>query len=321
VIESRLDKGRGVVATILVQQGTLKQGDVALVGRQFGRVRAMLDENGQRKDSAGPSTPVEILGLSGTPNAGDELIVVEDERKAREVALYRQGKFREIKFAQQHKHKMEGMMNSMSADGASILNIVLKGDVQGSVEAITHALTKLSNAEVKVKIVGSGVGGINESDVGLAAASNAMLVGFNVRADASAKRIASNEGIEINYYSIIYHLIDHVTNALTGMLLPEFKENVLGMAEVREVFRSSKLGAIAGCMVTDGVVKRNNPIRVLRNNVVIFEGELESLRRHKDEATEVRQGTECGIGVKNYNDIKVGDQIEVYERIEVKRTL
>lgn len=321
VIESRLDKGRGVVATVLVQEGTLKQGDVVLVGRQFGRVRAMLDENGQRKDEAGPSTPVEILGLSGTPNAGDDLMVVEDERKAREVALYRQGKFREVKFAQQHKHKMEGMLTQMGADEASILNIVLKGDVQGSVEAISDALTKLSNKEVKVKIIGSGVGGINESDVALAVASNAMLVGFNVRADASAKRTAANEGIEINYYSIIYNLIDHVTNALTGMLLPEVKENILGLAEVREVFRSSKLGAIAGCMVIDGLVKRNNPIRVLRNNVVIFEGELESLRRHKDEANEVRQGTECGIGVKNYNDIKVGDQIEVYERVEVKRTL
>jgi translation initiation factor IF-2 len=321
VIESRLDKGRGVVATVLVQQGTLKQGDVVLVGRQFGRVRAMLDENGHRKDEAGPSTPVEILGLSGTPNAGDELIVVEDERKAREVALYRQGKHREIKFAQQHKHKMEGMLTQIGSDEASILNIVLKGDVQGSVEAISDALNKLSTSEVKVKIVGSGVGGINESDVSLAAASSAMLIGFNVRADASAKRTASNEGVEVEYYSIIYHLIDHVTNALTGMLVPEIRENILGLAEVREVFRSSKLGAIAGCMITDGTVKRNNPIRVLRNNVVIFEGELESLRRHKDEATEVRQGTECGIGVKNYNDIKVGDQIEVYERVEVKRTL
>ncbi len=321
VIESRLDKGRGVVATVLVQQGTLNQGDVVLVGRQFGRVRAMLNENGHRRDHAGPSSPVEILGLSGTPNAGDDLVVVEDERKAREVALYRQGKYREIKFAQQHKTKMEGAMNSMGADEASILNIVLKGDVQGSVEAITDVLTKITHAEVKVKIVGSGVGGINESDVNLAAASRAILIGFNVRADASAKSKASNEGIEILYYSVIYHLIDHVRNILTGMLVPEYKENILGLAEVREVFRSSKLGAVAGCMVTDGTVKRNNPIRVLRNNVVVFEGSLESLRRHKDEANEVRQGTECGIGVKNYNDIKVGDQIEVYEKIEVKRTL
>lgn len=321
VVESRLDKGRGVVATILIQQGTLKQGDIALVGHQYGRVRAMLDENGQRKESAGPSMPVEILGLSGTPNAGDELMVVEDERKARDVAMSRQGKVREVKFAQQHKLKMEGILNQMGKDDASILNIVLKADVQGSVEAISDALSKLSNDEVKVKIIGSGVGGINESDVSLASASKAMLVGFNVRADASAKRIASNEGVELNYYSIIYNLIDTVTNSLTGMLLPEFKENILGLAEVREVFRSSKIGAIAGCMVIDGTVKRNNPIRVLRKNVVIFEGELESLRRHKDEANEVRQGTECGIGVKNYNDIKVGDQIEVYERIEVKRTL
>lgn len=320
VIESRLDKGRGVVATVLVQQGTLNQGDVVLVGRQFGRVRAMLNEVGQRRDHAGPSTPVEILGLSGTPNAGDDLIVVEDERKAREVAMYRQGKYREVKFAQQHKTKMEGMM-TMGTDEASILNIVLKGDVQGSVEAISDVLNKITHAEVKVKIVGSGVGGINESDVNLASASRALLIGFNVRADASAKRTASNEGIEILYYSVIYHLIDHVRNVLTGMLVPEYKENILGLAEVREVFRSSKLGAVAGCMVIDGTVKRNNPIRVLRNNVVVFEGALESLRRHKDEANEVRQGTECGIGVKNYNDIKVGDQIEVYEKIEVKRTL
>lgn len=321
VIESRLDKGRGPVATILVQQGTLNQSDIVLVGLQNGRVRAMLDENGHRKDHAGPSTPVEILGLSGTPNAGDDLVVVEDEKRAREVAMFRQSKFREVKFAQQHKQKIEGMLTSMGKDEASMLNVVLKADVQGSVEAIADSLTKLSNDEVKVKIVGSGVGGINESDVSLALASNAILVGFNVRADASAKRTASNEGVDLLYYSIIYDLIDYVKNALTGMLNPEFKEQIIGLAEVRDVFRSSKLGAIAGCMVIDGVVKRSNPIRVLRDNIVIYEGELESLRRHKDDVNEVRQGTECGIGVKNYNDIKTGDQIEVYESVEVKRTL
>ncbi len=321
VLESRLDKGRGVVASVLVQQGTLHPGDVILVGLQHGRVRAMHNEIGQVLESAGPSSPVEILGLSGVPNAGDDMLAVDDERKAREVALYRQAKHRELKFAKQHKQKMEGLLTQMGKDDVRTLNVVLKADVQGSAEAITDSLTKLSNAEVRVKIIGSGVGGINESDVTLALASNALLIGFNVRADASAKRIAANEGVDLHYYSIIYNIIDQVKAALTGMLLPQFKEEMLGLAEVRDVFRSSKLGAIAGCMVVDGVIKRNLPIRVLRNNVVVFEGQLESLRRFKEDVAEVRQGMECGIGVKNYNDIKPGDQIEVFERVQVVRTL
>lgn len=321
VIESRLDKGRGAVATVLIQQGALKRGDVVLAGMEYGRVRAMHDENGHVQESAGPSTPIEILGLSGTPNAGDEFIVVDSERRAREIALFRQGKFREVKFAKQHKLKLETLLNPMGNAGVSTLNIVLKGDVQGSVEAIVDALTKLSNQEVKVKIIGSGVGGINESDVSLASASDALLIGFNVRADATAKRIAANEGVELNYYSIIYDLIDTIRVALTGMLTPLFKEQILGLAQVRDVFRSSKLGAVAGCMVIEGTLKRHKPIRVLRDNVVIFEGELESLRRFKDDVAEVRNGMECGLGVKDYNDIKAGDQIEVYEKVEVKRTL
>jgi translation initiation factor IF-2 len=320
VIESRLDRGRGSVATVLVQHGCLKQGDIALVGLHYGRVRAMLDETGHKVMEAGPSVPVEILGMSGTPNAGDELLVVDSERKAREVALFRQGRFREVKFAKQHKQKVEDMLQ-MGQDNVRALNVVIKTDVQGSAEAISDALTKLSNEEVRVNIVGTGVGGINESDVTLALASNALLLGFNVRADASAKKMAASEGVDLNYYSVIYDLIDYIKAALTGMLNPEFKEEILGLAEVRDVFRSSKLGAIAGCMVIEGTLKRNNPIRVLRDNVVIFEGELESLRRHKDDVAEVQHGKECGIGVKNYNDIKVGDQIEVYEKIAVARSL
>jgi translation initiation factor IF-2 len=321
VIESRLDKGRGVVASLLIQQGTLHPGDIVLVGLQHGRVRAMHNEVGQLQTSAGPSTPVEILGLSGLPNAGDDMLVVDDERKAREVALYRQAKHRELKFAKQHKQKMEGLLTQMGKDDVRTLNVVLKADVQGSVEAICDSLTKLSNDEVRVKIIGSGVGGINESDVTLALASNALLIGFNVRADASSKKIAQNEGVEIHYYSIIYDIINQVKAVLTGMLMPVFKEEMLGLAEVRDVFRSSKLGAIAGCMVVDGLIKRHQSIRVLRNNVVVFEGQLESLRRFKDDVQEVRQGMECGIGVKNYNDIKPGDQIEVFEKVQVVRTL
>ncbi|HEC20261.1 MAG TPA: translation initiation factor IF-2, partial [Gammaproteobacteria bacterium] len=321
VIESRLDKGRGSVATVLVQSGTLHKGDMVLAGQEYGRVRALLDENGKPIDEAGPSTPVEILGLSGTPSAGDEMLVVEDERKAREVALFRQGKFRDVKLARQQKAKLESMFEQMEEGEVNTLNLVVKADVQGSVEALTEALTKLSTDEVKVKIVASGVGGITESDVNLAAASSAVIIGFNVRADASAKRLIEEEGIDLHYYSVIYDAIDEVKKSLSGMLAPEFKEEIIGLAEVRDVFRSPKLGAIAGCMVTEGVVKRNNPIRVLRDNVVIYEGELESLRRFKDDVQEVRAGTECGIGVKNYNDIKPGDQIEVYEQVEVKRTL
>ncbi|MDX5406320.1 MAG: translation initiation factor IF-2 [Chromatiaceae bacterium] len=321
VIESRLDKGRGPVASILVQEGTLKQGEIVLCGFEYGRVRAMRDENGKEIKAAGPSIPVEILGLSGVPQAGDEVTVVKDERKAREVALYRQGKFRDVKLARQQKSKLENMFANMTEGDVSELNIVLKADVQGSVEAITESLMKLSTDEVKVKIVGSGVGGITETDVTLAAASSAIIIGFNVRADGSARKMVEDEGLDLRYYGIIYELLDEVRAAMTGMLAPEFKQQIIGLAQVRDVFRSPKFGAVAGCMVTEGVIKRNAPIRVLRDNVVIFEGELESLRRFKDDVSEVRNGFECGIGVKNYNDVREGDQIEVFEVVQVERTL
>jgi len=321
VIESRLDKGRGSVATILVQEGTLRKGDILIAGGEYGRVRAIVDENGKSIESAGPSIPVEVLGLSGTPNAGDGALVLNDERKAREVAGMRQSRVREVKLANQQKAKLENMFTHMESGHVQTLNLMIKADVQGSVEAITTSLQKLSTDEVKVNVVATGVGGINESDVNLAAASGAIMFGFNVRADAAAKRLIEEEGIDLHYFSIIYDLIDEVTQALTGMLAPEFKEVITGMAEVRDVFRSSVLGAVAGCLVTEGTVKRNNPIRVLRDNVVVFEGELESLRRFKDDANEVKSGVECGIGVKNYNDIQPGDQIEVFQRVEVARTL
>ncbi|MFZ7234398.1 translation initiation factor IF-2 [Avibacterium avium] len=321
VIESYLDKGRGPVATILVQSGTLRRGDIVLCGFEYGRVRAMRDENGKDISEAGPSIPVEVLGLSGVPSAGDEATVVRDEKKAREVALYRQGKFREVKLARQQKAKLENMFSNMAEGDVAELNVIVKADVQGSVEAIVQALQELSTPEVKVNVVGSGVGGITETDATLAAASNAIIVGFNVRADASARRIIENESIDLRYYSIIYELLNEIKAAMSGMLQPEFKQEIIGLAEVRDVFRHPKFGAIAGCMVTEGVVKRNNPIRVLRDNVVIFEGELESLRRFKDDVAEVRNGMECGIGVKNYNDVKVGDQIEVFEVVEIKRSI
>ncbi|TNH05901.1 translation initiation factor IF-2 [Testudinibacter sp. TR-2022] len=321
VIESYLDKGRGPVATVLIQSGTLRRGDIVLCGLEYGRVRAMRDENGKEIAEAGPSIPVEILGLSGVPSAGDEATVVRDEKKAREVALHRQGKFREVKLARQQKAKLENMFTNMTEGDVAEVNIVVKADVQGSVEAICQSLVELSTDEVKVKIVGSGVGGISETDATLAAASNAILVGFNVRADASARRVVESENIDLRYYSVIYDLINEVKAAMSGMLAPEFKQQIIGLAEVRDVFKSPKLGAIAGCMVTEGVVKRNNPIRVLRDNVVIYEGELESLRRFKDDVNEVRNGMECGIGVKNYNDVRVGDQIEVFETIEIKRSI
>lgn len=321
VVESRLDKGRGPVASILVQEGTLRQGDTVLCGFEYGRVRAMRDENGKEIKEAGPSIPVEILGLSGVPHAGDEVTVVKDERKAREVALYRQGKFRDVKLARQQKAKLENMFANMTDGDVSELNIVLKADVQGSVEAISESLSRLSTDEVKIRIIGSGVGGITETDATLAAASSAIIIGFNVRADATARKIVEDESLDLRYYSIIYELLDEVRAAMTGMLAPEFKQEIIGLAQVRAVFRSPKFGAIAGCMVTEGVVKRNAPIRVLRDNVVIFEGELESLRRVKDDVSEVRNGFECGIGVKNYNDVREGDQIEVFEVVQVVRTL
>lgn len=321
VIESRLDKGRGPVATVLVQSGTLNKGDIVLCGQEYGRVRAMRDENGKDIESAGPSIPVEILGLSGVPASGDEATVVRDERKAREVANYRQGKFRDIKLARQQKSKLENMFANMEAGEVAECNVVLKADVQGSVEAIADSLLKLSTDEVKVNIIGSGVGGITETDASLAAASNAILLGFNVRADTSARRMIENENLDLRYYSIIYQLIDEVKQAMGGMLAPEFRQEIIGLAQVREVFKSPKLGAVAGCMVTEGTIKRNNPIRVLRDNIVIYEGELESLRRFKDDMPEVKNGYECGIGVKNYNDVRVGDQIEVFEIVEIQRTL
>jgi translation initiation factor IF-2 len=321
VIESRLDKGRGPVATVLVQSGTLRKGDILLAGFQYGRVRALVGDNGDMVDSAGPSIPVEVLGLSAIPHAGDEAVVVPDEKKAREVALFRQGKFRDVKLARRQKSSIEGIMENMTATESKMLNIVLKADVQGSLEAISDALVKLSNEEVNVEVISNGVGGITESDVHLAIASNAVLIGFNVRADAGAKRLAEQESVSLHYFSVIYDIVDQIKGALTGMLAPQFKEEIIGVAEVRDVFKSPKIGAIAGCMVTEGSIKRNNPIRVLRSNVVIYEGTLESLRRFKDDVIEVRQGFECGIGVKNYNDIKPGDLIEVYETIEIKRDL
>ncbi|MHC8304141.1 translation initiation factor IF-2 [Pseudomonas sp. PB3P13] len=321
VVESRLDKGRGPVATVLVQDGTLRQGDMVLVGSNYGRVRAMLDENGKPIKEAGPSIPVEILGLDGTPDAGDEMSVLSDEKKAREVALFRQGKFREVKLARAHAGKLENIFENMGQAEKKTLNIVLKSDVRGSLEALNGALNGLGNDEVQVRVVGGGVGGITESDANLALASNAVLFGFNVRADAGARKIVEQEGLDMRYYNVIYDIIEDVKKALTGMLGSDVRENILGIAEVRDVFRSPKFGAIAGCMVIEGVVHRNRPIRVLREDIVIFEGELESLRRFKDDAAEVRAGMECGIGVKSYNDVKPGDKIEVYEKVQVARSL
>ena len=321
VVESRLDKGRGPVATVLVQDGTLRQGDMVLVGSNYGRIRAMLDENGKAIKEAGPSMPVEILGLDGTPEAGDELSVLADEKKAREVALFRQGKFREVKLARAHAGKLENIFENMGQEEKKTLNIVLKSDVRGSLEALQGALGGLGNDEVQVCVVGGGVGGITESDANLALASKAVLFGFNVRADAGARKIVEQEGLDMRYYNVIYDIIEDVKKALTGMLGSDVRENILGVAEVRDVFRSPKFGAIAGCMVIEGVVHRNRPIRVLREDVVIFEGELESLRRFKDDASEVRNGMECGIGVKSYNDVKVGDKIEVFEKVQVARSL
>ncbi|AZS49680.1 translation initiation factor IF-2 [Entomomonas moraniae] len=321
VIESRLDKGRGPVATILVQNGTLHQGDMLLVGVNYGRVRAMLDESGKPIKEAGPSIPVEVLGLDGTPNAGDDVNVVADEKKAREVALFRQGKFREVKLARQQSTKLENIFDNMAQSEKKTLNIVIKADVRGSLEALQSSLSDLGNDEVQVCVVGTGVGGITESDANLALASHAVIFGFNVRADAGARKIIETEGIDLRYYNVIYDIIEDVKKALSGMLGNDVRETIIGIAEVRDVFRSPKFGAIAGCMVVEGIVHRNRPIRVLRDDVVIFEGELESLRRFKDDVAEVRANMECGIGVKSYNDVKVGDKIEVFEKVQVARTL
>ncbi len=321
VIESRLDKGRGVVATILIQSGTLNKGEMLLAGREFGRIRAMLDENGKPIKSAGPSIPVEVLGLSGAPSAGDDALAVQNEKKAKEVAEMRRDKYRASKLSKQQAIQRENLFKMVDEGKVSVLPILIKADVHGSVEALCNSLEDLSNEEVQVKIIASSVGGINESDVNLAIASQATIVGFNVRADSSAKRLVEDEAIQLNYYSVIYDVIDMVRDVLSGMLEPVFKENIVGNAEVRDVFRSSALGAIAGCIVIEGTVKKSLPIRVLRDNVVIYEGELESLRRFKEDVNEVKSGVECGIGVKNYNDIKANDQIEVFERVEVVRTI
>lgn len=321
VVESRLDKGRGTVVTVLVQRGTLRKGDIVVVGQEFGRVRALFNENGQQMDEAGPSTPVELLGLSGTPASGDELQVAPDDRTAREIASFRQTKARELKMAQQQAAKLDDMFNKMEAGDLKTLNVVIKGDVHGSVEAVSQGLQKLSTDMVQVRVVGSGVGGINETDAQLAAASDAILIGFNVRADNTARKVIAEKGLDVQYFSIIYDLLDVVTKAMTGMLEPVYKDEIIGLARVDDVFSSPKFGDIAGCLVLEGSVKRNNPIRVLRDNVVIYEGELESLRRFKDDVNEVNAGTECGIGVKNYKDVKPGDQIEVFERVLMKPSL
>lgn len=321
VIEARLDKGRGPVATVLVQGGKLQRGDMILTGHEFGRVRAMHDENGIDVPAAGPSVPVEVLGLSGTPKAGDDMIVVPDERKAREIALFRQGKYREVKLAKQQASKTKNAITRMNdADGVSI-NVLIKTDVQGSAEALSEALLKLSGEEVSVNIISAGVGGITESDINLALASSGMVIGFNVRVDGAARKLVDEEGVDLRYYSVIYDVIDDVKAAINGLLSPEVREQIIGVAEVKEVFRSPAFGEIAGCLVSSGLVRKSNPIRVLRDNIVIYEGELESLRRFKDDVNEVKSGIECGIGVKNYNDVKPGDQIEVFERIEVDRNI
>ncbi len=320
VVESSLERGRGSVATVLVQNGTLRQGDMVVAGSYFGKVRAMTDEAGKQTKEAGPSIPVEILGLNGTPDAGDEFFAVADEKKAKELAEFRQTREREQRLQRQQAAKLENLFENMGKDEVKTLNVVLKTDVRGSLEAISKALQDLGNEEVQVKIVSSGVGGIAETDISLAMATNAVIFGFNVRADTAAKRLVEQEGLDLRYYSIIYNLIDDVKAALTGMLAPEFREDIVGIADVRDVFRSPKFGQVAGCMVTEGTVYRNKPIRVLRDNVVIFEGELESLRRFKDDVPEVRNGMECGIGVKGY-DVKVGDQIEVFDRVRVERKL
>ncbi|MNS81150.1 Translation initiation factor IF-2 [compost metagenome] len=321
VVEAQLDKGKGPIATILVSSGTLKRGDVVLAGSAYGRVRAMLDENGKPTKEAGPSIPVEIQGLSEVPAAGEEVLVLPDERKAREIALFRQGKFRDVKLAKQQAAKLETMLEQMSEGEVQSLPLIVKADVQGSQEALVQSLQKLSTEEVRVQIVHGGVGGISESDVNLAVASKAVIIGFNVRADAGARKLAEHNGIDIRYYNIIYDAVDEIKAAMSGMLAPEKRETTTGTVEVRQVFRVPKVGAVAGCMVTDGVVKRSSLVRVLRNNVVIFSGELDSLKRFKDDVKEVKQGFECGLSIKNFNDVQEGDQLEVYEITEVARTL
>ncbi|RPJ48723.1 MAG: translation initiation factor IF-2 [Betaproteobacteria bacterium] len=321
VVESRLDKGRGPVATILVQSGTLKRGDIVLAGAVFGRVRALLDETGKTIDSAGPSIPVEVLGLSDVPAAGAEVMVLGDERKAREIALFRQGKFRDVKLAKQQAAKLENIFEQMGEGEVKTLSLIIKADVQGSYEGLTHALSKLSTDEVKVNIVHAAIGGITESDVNLALASKAVIIGFNTRADNMARKLAEGNGVDIRYYNVIYDAVDEIKAALTGMLSPERKENAIGLVEIRQVFRISKIGSVAGCYVLEGLIRRGSKVRLLRDNVVIHEGELDSLKRFKDDVREVKAGFECGLSLKNFNDIKEGDQLEVFEVVEVARTL
>jgi translation initiation factor IF-2 len=321
VIEARLDKGRGPVATLLVQSGTLKRGDIVLTGAVYGRVRAMLDENGKPVQAAGPSIPVEIQGLSEVPNAGEEMMVIGDERKAREIALFRQGKFRDVKLAKQQAAKLENMFEQMGEGEKKVLTLVIKADVQGSQEALVHALTRLATEEVKVTVVHAGVGGITESDVNLAMASRAVIIGFNTRADATARKLIESAGIQVRYYNIIYDAVEEIKASLSGMLAPERKEQVLGMVQVRQVFRISKIGTVAGCYVQEGMVKRSAQVRVLRDNVVIHTGEIDSLKRFKDDVREVKAGFECGMSLKNFSDLKEGDQFEVFEVLEVARTL
>jgi translation initiation factor IF-2 len=321
VIEASLDKGRGPVATILVQSGTLKTGDVVLAGQTYGRVRAMLDENGKSIKSAGPSIPVEIQGLTEVPQAGDEFMVLSDERRAREIATYRAGKFRNTKLAKQQAAKLENMFTDMGSGEIKNLPIIIKADVQGSQEALAASLLKLTNEEIRVQLVYGAVGGISESDINLAIASKAVIIGFNTRADAGARKLAENNGVEIRYYNIIYDAVDELKAAMSGMLTPDKKEEVIGIAEIRQVFRISKIGAIAGCMVTNGIIRRNARLRLLRDNVVVFTGELESLKRFKDDVREVKESFECGLNLKGYNDIQEGDQLEFFEIKEIARTI
>jgi translation initiation factor IF-2 len=321
VIESRLDRGRGPVATILVQSGTLRRGDVLLAGAVFGRVRAMLDEAAHPIEQAGPSLPVEILGLAEVPLAGSEVLVLGDERKAREIALFRQGRFRDVKLAKQQSSSLESMFDHIGSGEKKTLTLIVKADVQGSYEGLSHALSKLSTDEVKVNIVHAAVGGITESDVNLALASKAVIIGFNTRADAAARKLAESGGVQIRYYNIIYEAVDDVKAALSGLLAPERKENILGTVEIRKIYRISRVGTVAGCMVLDGVVRRSARVRLVRDNVVVHEGELDSLKRFKDDVREVKAGFECGLSLKNFNDIKEGDQLEAYEVVEVARTL
>ncbi|MEY2632515.1 MAG: hypothetical protein RIR00_1169, partial [Pseudomonadota bacterium] len=321
IIEARLDKGRGAVATMLVQSGTLKRGDVVLAGQVFGRVRAMLDENGKQIEEAGPSIPVEILGLSDVPAAGEEAIVLADERKAREIALFRQGKFRDVKLAKQQAAKLENMFEQMGEGEVKTLPLIIKADVQGSQEALVHSLQKLSTSEVRVNVIHAAVGGISESDVNLAQASKAVIIGFNTRADANARRLAESFGVDLRYYNVIYDAVDEVKAALSGMLAPEKREQITGLVEIRQVFVISKVGSIAGCLVQEGVVRRTSRARLLRNNIVQWDGELDSLKRFKDDVREVKGGFECGLSLKHYNEIQEGDLLEIYEIQEVARTL